>query len=80
MTERDRLVDELYKNISYIVDYRDMDKIADFILARDKRIVDPIKEHKESQIRMFGQSGWIERDNLDRFAMDETLKNAGVEL
>lgn len=51
--------------------------IADFILARYKRVVYPLVKVRT----IFSGMGWIElnQDNL-RIAIDQTLKNVGVEI
>lgn len=81
MNEREKLIKELNKTCLVYVPgngsrYSD-EKLADFIIADRKRIVEPLVEFKERTHKLFGISGWIRVDNLIRKAIDETLKNAG---
>lgn len=51
--------------------------IADFIIKDRKRIVDPIKKHKDLIIKLMGSLSWDDDDALYG-SINETLKNAGV--
>lgn len=67
---RDKLKEQLAAYLGY--NMYDQDKVADFILADRKRIVEPLVDYKQKH-----KNGWGNFDS-DEY-IDETLRNAGLE-
>lgn len=70
MTERERLIKELDNKLGYLTPYQ-LRITADFILEDRKRIVEPLVKLRED--------GFPGNFSINQ-AIDETLKNVGVEL
>ncbi len=80
MNEREKLVKELnekysHSDINNLIDFRG---IVDFILADRKRIVEPLVKLNKDINPSHGfatQLGWPKKA---KYAIDETIKNAGL--
>lgn len=79
MMERNELMKEIDNLMVMHLTAYEQGRIADFILADRKRIVEPLRYVKECTLYNFGRSGWIHHDNLLTKAIDNALKLAGLE-
>lgn len=79
MSKRDELIKELC-DIKDVWDKDELtgksyeDRIADFIISREAKIVEPLVELRKNYIN----TGWPQEYIND--AIDQTLKNAGVKV